>query len=457
MSLQRRQVGGQMTATRVLAVDVGSSSVRAQIHDADAVPAGPRAQLRYSTDDPDVIVALTRSAVEAALTERVDAVGVSCFGHSLLPLDGDGRPLTPLLTWRDGRSAGEADVLARELPWLHERTGCAPHSSYWPAKLRWLAGHDERAFRRAARFVSFGGYLYQQLLGAPAPTSISMASSTGLLDVAERRWDDDLLAALGVSPEQLPPVGEEPVEADVPWYPALFDGAASNVGTGCVGSTRAALTVGTSAAVRVLHEPAGAPRDGLFRYAFDDRRVLDGGALSDGGNLRRWLRDTLAPAEAALAERPADGHGLTFLPFLAGERAPWWRERARGAVNGITLATTPADLRQAALEGIALLFRELLTTLDGVEEVVATGAALLADADWMQIMADVLERPVVASAVDEGSARGAAVAAFERLGVATPPAPLGQRFEPRSDRADAYRAAHARLLELYAALGYADA
>jgi gluconokinase len=434
----------------VLAVDVGSSSVRAQLHGEDAAPVGDDAQLPYATNDPDEVVELTREAIERA-SDGGDpgAVASACFGHSLLALDSHGRPLTPTLMWRDMRSADHARALGLRFPGLHERTGCLPHSSYWPAKLAWLREEQAAIFSVAARFVTFAEYLYERLRGERAPISLSMASSTGLLSLETRAWDVELLDALHVDAAQLPRISDEPVDG---WHPALFDGAASNIGTACVRSTRAALTVGTSGAVRVLHERISpAPRGRLFLYRVAGDRVLEGGALSDGGNLTRWLEETVGDA-GAVADRPPAAHGLAFLPFLAGERGPWWNDRAIGGVIGLTLATTPADLRQAALEGVALLFREILDALPEVEELVATGGALLHDADWMQIMADVLERPVVESAVEEGSVRGAVVSVLERRGVTPPPAPVGRTFEPRAERADAYRAAGERLRELYAKL-----
>ena len=112
--------------------------------------------------------------------------------------------------------------------------------------------------------------------------------------------------------------------------------------------------VGTSAALRVLYETEEPrPRPGLFLYRLDERRVVEGGALSDGGNLNDWLERTLAAPAGSLAGRGPDDHGLTFLPFLGGERSTGWDPTATGAVTGLTFATTPLDLRQAALEGVA--------------------------------------------------------------------------------------------------------
>jgi gluconokinase len=443
---------------RVLALDIGTSSVRAGAYDERGTHVeGADAQTKYDDADPATLVRATRETLADARRKSgpCDAVAASCFWHSLVAVDAENRPLSPLLTWRDQRAAGQSRALAARLDAdeVHARTGCVLHPSYWPAKLAWLRDEEPDVFASAARFVSFSDYLYGELMGATS-TSLSMASATGLLDLNTGAWDEPLLDALELSPERLPEISDEPAGADEPWFPALGDGACSNLGAGCVTRDRAAVMIGTSGAYRVLYEAERAqPKPGLFCYRLDERRLVEGGALSDGGNLYAWLERTLAEADAeGIAEAEPARHGLTFLPLLGGERSPGWRPDARGAVDGLTFETTARDLLQAALEGVAYRFAAIAELVPGVEEVVATGAALLADPDWIQILADVLERPIVASAVDEGSARGAAVAVLERLGAEPEPAPLGRTYEPRADRSAAHREARERQRLLYETL-----
>jgi gluconokinase len=448
---------------RVLAVDVGTSSVRAYVYDERGEPVkGVEAQTKYEvTDghdgraefDPDELVEAARSAIQEARREaggRVDAVATSCFWHSLMAIDANGRALSPLVTWRDIRSVGAADELARRLDpqAVHARTGCPLHPSFWPAKLVWLREHSPDVFRSAHRFVGFGEYLLGHLVGSTR-ASLSSASGTGLLDVNERRWDAEVLDAVGISPDRLPEISDEPAGGDDPWFSALGDGACSNVGAGCTTRDRAALMVGTSGAYRVVFEAARAEvRQGLFLYRLDDRRFVEGGSLSDGGNLYAWLERTLRlPGEPTLG--PPDAHGLTFLPLLGGERSPGWNGRARGAIRGLTFDTTPDELLQAGLEGVALRFAEVAELVGPVEEVVATGSALLRNTAWTQIVADALGRPLTLSPVEDASARGAAVVALEWLGERPHDPPPGEVVEPRPEGVEAYRAARERQRELY--------
>jgi gluconokinase len=417
----------------VLALDIGSSSVRAQAFDERGEPAGGLRQEEYETADPTEVAAAARRVLGG---EEPDAT--SCFAHSLVAVDGGWNTLTPILGWRDTRSAGAAEWLARRLDAeaVHARTGAFLHPSFWPAKLAWLAETEPEIFRRAASFVSFADYLR----GTPE-TSLGMASTSGLLDLTTHDWDEELLATLRIDRERLPEI------VDLPLWP---DAACSNAGAGCTTRERAALMVGTSGALRVLYETERPqPKPGLFLYLADARRIVEGGALSDGGNLYAWLEDTLAESSGSLAGRDPRDHGLVFLPFLGGERSTGWNPEARGTIHGLTFETTPLDLRQAAYEGVAFRFAAIADLLPDLREVVATGGGLLRDRDWVQIMADALARPIHVSDVPEASLRGAAVLALEHLGHATDAAPIEDVVEPRPDRADAYRAAREEQQRLY--------
>jgi gluconokinase len=417
----------------VLALDIGSSSVRAQRFDKRAESVGDLRQEEYETSDPGEVAAAVRRVLGG---EEPDAT--SCFAHSLVAVDEDWNALTPILGWRDTRSADAAEWLARRLDagGVHARTGAFLHPSFWPAKLAWLAETDPELFRRAAWFVSFADYLH----GKPE-TSLGMASTSGLLDLTTHDWDEELLATLGLDRARLPQI------VDLPLWP---DAACSNAGAGCTTRERAALMVGTSGAFRVVYESERPqPKPGLFLYLADDRHVVEGGALSDGGNLYDWLGHTLAESRGSLAERDPSDHGLVFLPFLGGERSTGWNPEARGAIHGLTFETTPLDLRQAAYEGVAFRFAAIADLLPHLEEVVATGGGLLHDPDWIQIMADALARPVAVSGVPEASLRGAAVLALERSGHEAAEAPIAEVVHPREERAEAYRSARREQQRLY--------
>jgi gluconokinase len=248
------------------------------------------------------------------------------------------------------------------------------------------------------------------------------------------------------------------------WLPAVGDGACSNLGAGCTTRDRLALMIGTSGAVRALWRADDLDIPwGTWCYRADAGRFVVGGAMNDGGSLLGWLRQTLRlpsleATEAAVAALEPDGHGLTLLPLWAGERSPGWASDARGVLVGARLHTSSLDLQRAAMEAIALYLGRIAAlvrqAVPEARQVVATGGALLHSPAWLQIVADVLDQPVLASAEPEASSRGAALLALEALG-ALPDglealAPAVERvYEPIAAHVERYRAAAARQARLY--------
>ena len=471
----------------VIALDVGTSSARAAAYDRR----GRRIAGRFHSEryepvttpdggmehDPSRLLDAVSTCLDATVSrdEETLAVAVSTFWHGLCGFDGSGRVLTPVYMWADTRSAADADVLrsALDADELHARTGCALHSSYWPAKLRWLMRTDPARTRRVARWGSFGEYLELALFGEAA-TSISMASATGLLDQEAVRWDVEALAAAEIDESRLFALRDQtiprhglrgpwarrwPTLRSVPWFPALGDGAASNVGSGCVSAERIALNLGTSAALRIVTRTAPAPPRGLWRYRIDRETSVVGGATSEGGNLFAWCEETLRlpgpeRIEAALAELGPDGHGLTVLPFVAGERSPGWRGNRRGVIAGLTVDTTAVDILRASLEAVALrlasVYALLMPLAASEHAIVASGGAIARSPVWRQIIADALGHPVHIWPEAEATGRGAALLALQTLRVlSTLDAPLeGETVNPDPARHARYQDALARQQEL---------
>ena len=439
----------------VLAVDIGTSHVRAAVFDGGGNPvAGSRVSLPVriltaaqgrATVEPDELSTTVGEAVTRAATgygpAGIRAVGGSCMWHSLIGVDAAGRPSTPVLTWADTRSAPDAGNLRTEIdePQVHAATGCMLRPSFWPAKLRWLARTHPREFSSTRRWMGAAEWLWGQL-GAGRHSSSSMASGTGLFELRAPTWHEPLLERCGIGPDRLPAVSEEPRAGRIGsgrWFPAIGAGAASNLGSGATGAGRAAINFGTTAAFRIVSgDPGAAPPLGLFAYRLDLDRYVVGGATSNAGNLRAWCRKQLglpdeATVEAAMARRPLPDHGLTVLPYWNGERAPRWRESVWGAVVGIGQSTTALDILQAITEAAYSRIAEIADLVVGNEpvEIVVSGGGCRSRAE-LQRLANVLGRPVLAAGEREASLRGAAIFALERLGRVVPPPPLGELLEP---------------------------
>nr|MDQ6908602.1 FGGY-family carbohydrate kinase [Chloroflexota bacterium] len=357
------------------------------------------------------------------------------------------------------------------------RTGCMLHAMYLPAKFVWLAEDDASLMGRVAHWMSFAEYFHFTCFGERA-CSLSMASGSGLLNLNQCRWDDAMIEALPIRAEQLSPLRDVdephsgligayaerwPALANIPWYLSLGDGAASNLGSGGVNGSRIAVNAGTSTAMRLVlpAESVWVP-DGLWAYRVDRRHFVVGGAESNGGNAWAWLKERMRLADddatsEAIAAVPPDGHGLTVLPFLAGERSPNYNARARGAIVGLALDTTAAEIARAFLEAIsyrlALMYRIIAANYPEATEIIISGAALLHNPMWMQMLADVLGQPLVVSAEAEATSRGAALIALEQLGAipswADVPVALGKTVAPNMDAHRVYDAAIARQEQLY--------
>lgn len=480
----------------VLALDIGTSGTRAALfdHRGDQIegsfihlPTDEYSELLSGRDVSadalvDSVAQLLDAAVERAeeFVARIDYVAAVSFWHSLIGVDDAGRAITPMLGWADTRASEAVRELRELLPETetHARTGCRLHPSYWPAKLFWLRRSSPDVFGRVRRWLSFADYLYLQLFGNTA-TSVSMASATGLLNQTTCEWDQKTLSALqieeGLFPEIVAPqrtaggLRDEymlrwPVLERATWFQAIGDGAANNIGVGCVSRERVAITVGTSGAVRMLSSraaPTTLPPE-LFCYRADRERVVIGGALSDGGGLLRWFQNSLKLTDDAaelnrlLDASDPDSHGLTILPFWSGERAPGWSSSATGTIHGLTAATKPLDIARAALESIAYRFALIAEPLESfapAASISIAGKVFLLYPCWAQMMADVLGHPVELCALPETTIRGAALLALETIGtidtLETIKSEPCRTFRPDMQRHEVYRRAIKRQQELY--------
>ncbi len=485
-----------MQKSFILALDIGTSSVRAALYDfaGNVLPATMvknERQLKLTEDGGAEIDALEASQqVEKAIDDvlkkaknlggEIQYVAASAFWHSLVGVDKNGKPTTKVFGWADTRSRKQVAVLRENLDEnkTHNRTGARFHSSYWTAKLLWLRQEQPKVFRQTARWLSFSDFLSLKFFGATA-TSVSMASGTGIFDIRKCIWDEEILKFLRLEKENLPEIVAEDSQTfqlnetdakrwtklkNARWFQAIGDGAANNIGANCLTENKAALMIGTSGAMRVAFAcklPRTIP-NGLWCYRIDRKRILIGGALSDGGGLYRWLKDTHKIndiddiVEAEIARRTPDSHGLTFLPFLAGERSTGYNENARGAILGLHSSTTAVEIVQAALESVAYRFAEIFDQLNDVckiREIIASGGALRESPVWTQIICDVLNQKMSLPESREASSTGAVLLALETIGKIENIADLktlkGAGFRPNAAKHKIYKKAQERHKKFY--------
>lgn len=441
------------TAVKTVAFAVGSPERVLAVRE---IAAGP-------VQDPAEIAAAVTGTLGECVAEvggrRVAAVSVSTAMHGLLALDVDKRPITPLVTWADGRAADQAWQLhtSGRAAELHRVSGTPVHPMAPLAKLLWFRAEAPDLWARARWWAGLKDHVLWHLTGSLV-TELSSASGTGLLDMAARDWNPAALRLTGLAREQLPPVlpttaclelsascaAATGLPAGTPVVVGGADGPLGNLGTGAMSPGVAGLSLGTSGAVRtVVGAPYADPEGRLFSYALTDGAWVVGGALSNGGSVVRWAGDVLAAdlapgpgrdvALLELAERvPAGSDGLVMLPYLLPERAPLWNPELRGAYLGLRHGHTRGHLVRAAVEGVAARLADIVRDLERVhpvDTVRITGGAFRS-ALWRTVVAATVDRPTYFTSDAEGSALGAAALGLYALGRAPSPAAASALLNP---------------------------
>jgi xylulokinase len=442
-----------MSAT--LGIDLGTSSVKAVVVRLDGTLAGqatgdyrvssPRPG--HSESDPAEWLAATAGAVKAAVAEagvEPVAIGLSGQMHGVVPTAADGRPVHAALLWSDARATRELERYRDLPPAVRARLANPLSPGMAGPLLAWLAGNDPDAWAATRWALQPKDWLRAQLTGRFA-TEPSDASGTLLYDVTADRWDSDVVTALGLDRERLPPIlsrsadhagvltepgaGLLGLSPDVPVAAGAADTAAAALGSGLVEPGALQLTIGTGAQlvqpIAALPDPLPArPVTHLYRAATDTGWYAMA-AILNGGLTLDWVRRVLGAgwpelyAAAAVPPRPDDPF---FLPHLHGERTPYLDPGMRGAWTRLDPRHDRRDLLRAALEGVAFAVREALDCL--VEPGDRTGTIRLAgggttDPGWRQMLADVLGRPLQPVEVAAASGLGAAALGARAAGLAT--------------------------------------
>jgi gluconokinase len=437
----------------VLGVDLGTTATKAVASTVDGKQVG-LAERGYplhtdasgaATQDPDVVVAAAIDAIAECAGDRdVRAISFSAAMHTLLALDAEHRPLTPALSWADQRAASTARALRPQAADLHRATGTPVHPMSPLVKLAWFAEHDPDLARRAAHWLGVKDYVVHRLTGRLI-TDHSCASGTGLLALRTLDWYPPALTLAGITPAQLPELAAptqvlsltkhiDGLPTDVPVILGAADGPLANLGTGAVRPGMAALSLGTSGALRVIADQPGIDEAGrIFCYALADGLWVRGGAISNGGAVAAWAARTFDVDLADLLDRAAeaDASDLLALPYLLGERAPWWEPDPRGAVLGLRHEHGPAELTRALIDGVGQQLALVAEAIPDIGEIRATGGAFRAPI-WGKVIAAALNRPFRMTADAGGSGLGAALLGWRAIGELDSLADAADLIQPTS-------------------------
>ncbi len=452
----------------VLSVDVGTSSVKATIFNGEAelvrefsssyplIQTQPGFVEQYPLK---VLEAFHQSIQEvlSGLTNCPKVIVLSTAMHSLVAIDEFNQPITHLVTWADQRAEAEAGQLRSSLQGdrLYQRTGTPIHSMSPLVKLAWFRENEPEIFERAKLWADLKSMILFDLLGEWVIDE-SLASATGLYNLLTRDWDQEAMKWCGVAREQLPRlvkttdmlgyIRPQLAEAlglgeNIRVIAGASDGALANLGVGAVYPGSLAISIGTSGAVRgMVNEPRLDPHGRLFCYHVDESHYIVGGPINNGGILLHWLQGILLDSgersggriseselthtfyelmNRGVSEVAPGSDGLFCLPYLTGERAPFWREDLSGSFWGLKLNHSRYHLARAVLEGICYQLYsvvDMLVELTGpVSEIRATGGFAKSEG-WVKILTDVLGKPLGVLEHTQGTALGGAFLAWYALG-----------------------------------------
>ena len=482
----------------VIGIDIGTTSTKSVVYDLTGRP-GETHSVGYPLEEPSpgfaeqnpaLILAAVLETVRQVTAETARPVlglSFSTAMHSLIGLDRDGMPLTASVTWADSRAGVQAERIRDSAAGLalHRRTGTPVHPMSPLTKLVWFREHEPELCEQVAHWVGIKDYVVSEMCGVLV-TDHSVASGSGLLDIHRLEWDPEALRLAGISAEQLPllaptttvlpPLNEAAVRAtglpaDTKVVLGAGDGPLANLGLGAIRPGVAACSIGTSGALRVMVErPNVDPQGGVFCYALTEDRWAVGGAINNGGIVLGWAGDALAPdlgpgseeeLLALAAQAPVGSGGLIMLPYLLGERAPYWSSLPRGAYLGLTREHRREHLIRAALEGVCqqlgLVLRSMREAGNEVHTIRATGGFARSPL-WRQMLADVLDMEIQFPAGHEGSSFGAALLGMQALGfiesvdVAADLVKIADTVRPRPAAAAVYRSLQPVFADLYQAL-----
>ncbi|WP_339149330.1 MULTISPECIES: gluconokinase [unclassified Sutcliffiella] len=409
-------------------------------------------KLGYSEQNPLEIDKAARLAISTAISQKniaatdISGLCISSAMHSLICINEQNEPISPMIIWSDGRSYPQAAIMrdsyGRD---IYEQTGTPIHPMSPFVKLVWMKENQYTPYYEAARFVSIKEFILYKWSGT-WQVDYSIASATGLFNIHTLQWEEDALAIAGINASQLSrivPCTKEvgPLNAEVakelllhtttPLIIGSSDGVLANMGVGAIDDGETALTLGSSGALRrFTKEKKTDYEQRTFQYAFTKESHIIGGATNNGAVLMHWLARQfssltkkeaieVADLEALAATSSAGSNGLFFLPYLNGERAPKWNAKAKGGWMGLTLSHTSADMIRSVMESVIFNMYEIHEALHekaGPTKKLIISGSYAKSPLWVQMTADIFKKNVTVPDSQQATAWGAAWLGLYALG-----------------------------------------
>ena len=383
--------------------------------------------------------------------EKINLISFSAYMHSVIFVDGHGSPLTHAMLWSDGRaeSYSTAYKLSGKGLEYYKRTGTPIHPMSPLYKIMWLKKEEPEIFKKTMKIVSIKEFVLEKMVGEYIVDE-SMASATGLFNLEKRDWDAEVLKDLELNRDMLsrsvPTTAVLPqltnkfksemgITEDIPIVIGATDGCLANLGS--VGYEKdLVITIGTSGAARIISDkPFFDEKGSTFCYILDAEHYMIGGAINNGGNAYEWFRKNISTQKAASSADENDGdfeafndnlkatipgsHDLLFLPFLTGERAPYYDSKLRGSFIGLDMNHSLGDMQRAVLEGICFSIKEVVEILKPMmpeEGTIHVNGGFTRSKEWVKILSEILGEELILSKNYESACIGAVILGLNGLG-----------------------------------------
>jgi gluconokinase len=410
----------------------------------------------YNEQDPELILAAFTTCIKdivKKLGEAPVAISFSSAMHSVICVDGNGKPLADMMTWADARSEGIAQKLRGSANGarIYHTSGTPVHAMSPLCKLMWLKENTPDLFTATHKFVGIKEFIWYHLFNE-FEVDYAIASATGLFDIIQLKWNTEACTLAGITPDKLSePVNTTYKRSDLgaklssslklkpgtSFVIGASDGCCANLGSFVTGPDIASLTIGTSGAVRITSpKPVYNYEAMIFNYLLNQNTFVCGGAINNGGNILSWLIKSFLDKKSAghseyesvfssITTISAGSDGLVFLPYLYGERAPLWDTKSCGVFFNIKPNHTQAHFLRAGLEGVCFALNDVLQTLEqssGPIKQLNISGGFITSPVWVQMLADITGKTLAIVQQEDASAIGAVFLAMNALGIPRPAA-----------------------------------
>ncbi len=435
-----------------IGIDIGTGSTKGiaidesgEVHQSLSVSYPTHVSNSYHEQNPEEITDAFISCIQS-ITKKLGppaSIGISSAMHSIVLVDADGKPITPLITWADGRAIPQAKALQESVVGekIYNTTGTPIHPMSPLCKIKWFAENEPDKLKNAYKIIGIKEFIWWKLFGI-YEIDYSLASATGLFDVNSKTWSSVAMEYAGITLGKLSiPVATNftrhldktkilqdfGVDAHTQFTIGASDGCLANLGSNAIEPGVAALTIGTSGAIRVASKHPLFHFEAMpFSYILDDDTFIIGGPINNGGSTLKWFIEEILQQDENVFEKLLEktarvktgAEGLLFLPYLMGERAPIWDADASGVFLGVRNYHSQTHFVKALMEGVCLALYDVAESLRAKKiefKKIHVSGGIVRSKEWLQMIADLFNTEVCLLELQDASALGAAYLANPKI------------------------------------------